>query len=95
MCIPDELKPSLTPLLETISHLNKQIYSLDKAIESTAQNRYLAAESPCLRECSQPRSSQPSCMKWRMRCCIAANGELQQYGGDSYVLFARRSVRWP
>jgi transposase len=40
MCIPDELKPSLTPLLETISHLNKQIYSLDKAIESTAQNRY-------------------------------------------------------
>jgi len=30
----------LTPLLETISHLNKQIYSLDKAIESTAQNRY-------------------------------------------------------
>jgi transposase len=40
MCVPDELKPSLTPLLETISHLNKQIYSLDKAIESTAQNRY-------------------------------------------------------
>ena len=40
MCVPDELKPSLTPLLETISHLNKQIYSLDKAIESTAQTRY-------------------------------------------------------
>jgi hypothetical protein len=40
MCVPDELKLSLTPLLETISHLNKQIYSLDKAIESTAQNRY-------------------------------------------------------
>ena len=39
-CIPDELKLSLTPLLETISHLNKQIYSLDKAIETTAQNRY-------------------------------------------------------
>lgn len=40
MCVPDELKLSLTPLLETIAHLNKQIYSLDKAIESTAQNRY-------------------------------------------------------
>ena len=40
MCVPDELKLSLMPLLETISHLNKQIYSLDKAIESTAQNRY-------------------------------------------------------
>jgi hypothetical protein len=40
MCVPDELKLSLTPLLETISHLNKQIYSLDKAIESTAQNRH-------------------------------------------------------
>ena len=40
MCVPDELKVSLNPLLETISHLNKQIYSLDKAIESTAQNRY-------------------------------------------------------
>jgi transposase len=40
MCVPDELKLSLTPLLETISHLNKQIYSLDKAIESTALNRY-------------------------------------------------------
>jgi transposase len=39
-CIPDELKPGLTPLLETISHLNQQIYSFDKAIESTAQNRY-------------------------------------------------------
>ena len=37
MCVPDELKLSLTPLLETISHLNKQIYSLDKAIESTAR----------------------------------------------------------
>ena len=40
MIIPTELKLSLTPLLETISHLNKQIYSLDKAIESAAQNRY-------------------------------------------------------
>jgi hypothetical protein len=34
------MKLSLTPLLETISHLNKQIYSLDKAIENTAKNRY-------------------------------------------------------
>ena len=33
LCIPDELKPGLMPLLETISHLNQQIYSFDKAIE--------------------------------------------------------------
>jgi hypothetical protein len=33
----------------------------------------LAAESPCSPECSQPRSSPPSCMKWRMRCCTAVN----------------------
>jgi hypothetical protein len=40
LIIPDELKPSLLPLLETISHLNKQIYSLDNTIETLARNRY-------------------------------------------------------
>lgn len=38
--VPDELKPSLLPLLETISHLNKQIYQFDKAIERVAREQY-------------------------------------------------------
>lgn len=40
LCTPDELKPSLMPLLETISHLNMQIYSFDKAIEKLANVEY-------------------------------------------------------
>ena len=38
--IPDELKPRLLPLLETISELNRQIYTFDKAIENVARQRY-------------------------------------------------------
>ena len=38
--VPDELKASLIPLLETISHLNKQIYGFDKAIENLARKQY-------------------------------------------------------
>lgn len=38
--VPDELKPALQPLLETISHLNKQIYAFDKAIEVLATKQY-------------------------------------------------------
>jgi transposase len=38
--VPDELKPSLMPLLETIAHLNRQIYQFDRAIERLASNRY-------------------------------------------------------
>jgi len=38
--LPDELKPSLMPLLETIAHLNKEIYAFDKAVESVARNQY-------------------------------------------------------
>ena len=40
VCVPDELKPSLMPLLETISHLNQQICAFDKAIEHLATYRY-------------------------------------------------------
>ncbi len=40
LCTPDELKPSLRPLIETISHLNSQIYSFDKAIEKLANTQY-------------------------------------------------------
>jgi transposase len=40
LLVPDELKPSLLPLLETISHLNKQIYQFDKAIDRVARERY-------------------------------------------------------
>ena len=40
LLVPEELKPSLLPLLETISHLNKQIYQLDKAIERVARENY-------------------------------------------------------
>jgi transposase len=39
-CIPEELKSSLLPLLETITHLNRQIYAFDKAIEKLATNKY-------------------------------------------------------
>jgi transposase len=39
-CLPEELKPSLRPLLETIAHLNKQIYVFDKLIEKLASQRY-------------------------------------------------------
>jgi transposase len=38
--VPEELKPSLLPLLETISQLNRQIYSFDKAIERVAREQY-------------------------------------------------------
>ena len=40
LLVPEELKPSLLPLLETISHLNKQIYQFDKAIERVARENY-------------------------------------------------------
>jgi transposase len=40
LLVPQELKPSLLPLLETISHLNKQIYQFDKAIERVAREKY-------------------------------------------------------
>jgi transposase len=40
LLVPEELKPSLLPLLETISHLNKQIYQFDKAIERAAREKY-------------------------------------------------------
>lgn len=40
LLVPDELKPSLLPLLETTSHLNKQIYQFDKAIDRVARERY-------------------------------------------------------
>ena len=33
VCVPNELKPSLMPLLETIAHLNQQIGAFDRAIE--------------------------------------------------------------
>lgn len=42
--VPDELKVSLMPLLETISHLNKEIYTFDNAIENVARNQYPATE---------------------------------------------------
>ena len=38
--LPEELKSSLLPLLDTISHLNRQIYTFDKAIEKLATNKY-------------------------------------------------------
>jgi transposase len=38
--VPEQLKPSLTPLLETIAHLNQQIGAFDKAIENLAFRRY-------------------------------------------------------
>lgn len=40
LLVPEELKQSLLPLLETISHLNKQIYQFDKAIDRVARERY-------------------------------------------------------
>jgi len=40
LCIPDDLKPSLIPLLETISHLNRQITAFDKGIEKIARDQY-------------------------------------------------------
>ncbi len=38
--LPEELKPSLMPLLETIAHLNKGIYGFDKAIEGLNREQY-------------------------------------------------------
>jgi transposase len=40
LLVPKELNASLLPLLETISHLNKQIYQFDKAIERVAREKY-------------------------------------------------------
>lgn len=42
--VPDELKASSMPLLETISHLNKEIYTFDKAIENVPRNQYPATD---------------------------------------------------
>ena len=38
--LPDEMKPSLMPLLETIAHLTRQICAFDMAIERLATERY-------------------------------------------------------
>jgi len=40
LLVPEELKQSLLLLLETISHLNKQIYQLDKTIDRVAWEKY-------------------------------------------------------
>lgn len=40
LCIPEELQPSLVPLLETIAHLNKQISLFDKTVEKLARDQY-------------------------------------------------------
>lgn len=40
MCIPEELKSSLLPLLDTIADLNRKIHAFDKAIERLATDKY-------------------------------------------------------
>jgi transposase len=40
VCISDELKPSLMPLLETIAHLSKQIQEFDKTVETLGRQEY-------------------------------------------------------
>jgi transposase len=39
-CIPDELKPSVLPLLTMIAHLNVQIYQFDRSIEKLAHDQF-------------------------------------------------------
>ena len=76
--------PSLTDVQGDVTGFRERLIEYVESRESRSATRRrspppkacpLASESPCSPECSQPRSSQPSCMKWRTRCCTAANGE--------------------